>query len=56
MPTDMLTIRSTIRDSNANENTAAADMLNTPAMVVANKMEIKVELIGTSNRMQEVAN
>ena len=45
IPTDRLTIRSTIFDSSANENSAAADMLKTPAIVVASKMESRVELI-----------
>jgi hypothetical protein len=49
MPTDRLTSRSTILDNNANENTAAAEILKTPAMVVASKMEISVELITTSD-------
>jgi hypothetical protein len=34
-----------MRDSSANENTAAAEMLTTPAMVVASRMETSVELI-----------
>lgn len=47
MPTDRLTMRSTILDSKANENTAAAEMLTTPAMVVASRMEISVELMAS---------
>jgi len=45
MPTDRLTSRSTILDSRANEKIAAAVMLKTPAMVVASRMESKLELI-----------
>ncbi len=45
MPTDRLTKRSTIFDNSANEKMAAAVMLTTPAMVVASKMEMSVELI-----------
>lgn len=45
MPTDRLTIRSTIFDSSEKENTAAAEMLITPEMVVASKMEVSVESI-----------
>ena len=40
MPTDRLTMRSTTFDSSVNENTAAAEMLSTPASVVASKMEM----------------
>ena len=39
MPTERLTMRSTIFDSKANEKIAAAEMLKTPAMVVASKIE-----------------
>lgn len=42
MPTDRLTIRSTIFDNKENEKIAAAVMLTTPAMVVASRMEISV--------------
>ncbi|MEO6917908.1 MAG: hypothetical protein ABI171_02570 [Collimonas sp.] len=45
MPTDRLTMRSTILDSNANEKMAAAVMLKSPAMVVARRIETSVELI-----------
>lgn len=45
IPTDRLTMRSTIFDSRPNEKIAAAEMLNTPAMVVANRMGARVELI-----------
>ncbi|HJW53894.1 MAG TPA: hypothetical protein VJ577_01340 [Burkholderiaceae bacterium] len=45
MPTDRLTIRSTIFASRPKENTAAAEMLKTPAKVVASRMESSVELI-----------
>lgn len=45
MPTDRLTIRSTTFDSSENENTAAAEMLRMPAMVVASRMESSVESI-----------
>jgi hypothetical protein len=38
-------MRSTIFDSNANEKIAAAVMLKMPAMVVASKIEMSVELI-----------
>ncbi|MGK5030910.1 hypothetical protein [Janthinobacterium sp. DSP2-3-3] len=41
MPTDKLTMRSTTLDKNANEKIAAAVMLNTPAIVVASKMDIR---------------
>jgi hypothetical protein len=47
MPTDRLTIRSTIFDRSANENTAAAEMLIMPAMVVASRMEMRVGSILT---------
>ncbi|MGV3654325.1 MAG: hypothetical protein ACO1N5_08905 [Noviherbaspirillum sp.] len=43
MPTDRLTILSTAFDSNEKENSAAAEMLMTPASVVANRMENSVE-------------
>lgn len=49
MPTDRLTRRSTIFDNKVNEKMAAAVMLNTPAMVVASRMESKVELIWSPN-------
>jgi hypothetical protein len=42
MPTDRLTIRSTIFDNSVNEKIAAAVMLKTPAMVVASKMELSI--------------
>jgi hypothetical protein len=42
MPTDRLTIRSTIVDKSVNEKMAAAVMLKTPAMVVASKMEMSI--------------
>ncbi|HEU4776423.1 MAG TPA: hypothetical protein VFS95_06320 [Telluria sp.] len=42
IPTDKLTMRSTIFDSKANENTAAAEMLATPPMVVASRMEMRI--------------
>lgn len=45
MPTDRLTMRSTTLDRKAKENTAAAEMLTTPAMVVASRMDDSVELI-----------
>jgi hypothetical protein len=38
-------MRSTIFDSRVNENTAAAVMLMTPAMVVASSIESSVELM-----------
>jgi len=38
-------------DSSANENTAAADMLKTPAIVVASKMETNVELMRAPNNV-----
>ncbi|MES2832513.1 MAG: hypothetical protein V4695_11025 [Pseudomonadota bacterium] len=43
MPTDRLTIRSTIFDSRANEKNAAAVMLTTPAMVVVSRIDARVE-------------
>ncbi|MFZ6873360.1 hypothetical protein ACO0LF_15000 [Undibacterium sp. Di27W] len=43
MPTDKLTMRSTTLDSSENENMAAAVMLRTPAIVVANRMDNSVE-------------
>ena len=42
MPTDKLTMRSTTFDSSVNEKIAAAQMLTTPAMVVASKMEMSM--------------
>jgi hypothetical protein len=42
MPTDRLTIRSTTFDSSENEKTAAAEMLATPASVVARRMDSSV--------------
>jgi hypothetical protein len=42
MPTDRLTILSTALDSKENEKTAAAEMLRTPAMVVASRIESSV--------------
>lgn len=47
MPTERLTIRSTIFASSENEKIAAAVMLITPAMVVASRMEISgVSILG----------
>lgn len=43
MPTDRLTMRSTILVSNENEKIAAAEILNTPAAAVVNKMDNSVE-------------
>ncbi|MFZ6750573.1 hypothetical protein [Undibacterium sp. Ren11W] len=43
MPTDKLTMRSTILDSSENENMAAAVMLKTPATAVAKSMDKSVE-------------
>ncbi|MFZ6745394.1 hypothetical protein ACO0LC_19390 [Undibacterium sp. JH2W] len=43
MPTDKLTMRSTTLDSSENENMAAAVMLRTPAIVVANRIDNSVE-------------
>ena len=45
MPTDKLTMRSTIFDSRLYERKAAAEMLSTPARTVASKMEESVALI-----------
>ena len=45
MPTDRLTMRSTAFDSKAKEKIAAAEILTTPATVVANRMESSVELM-----------
>jgi hypothetical protein len=45
MPTDRLTMRSTTFDSSVNEKMAAAEMLTTPATVVASRMEMSVESI-----------
>ena len=45
MPTDRLTMRSTIFDSKLYDRKAAAEMLITPAMTVASKMEDSVGLI-----------
>ena len=53
MPTDRLTIRSTIFDNNAKENIAAAEMLNTPAMAVVKRMESSVELILSLGTVQQ---
>jgi hypothetical protein len=36
-------MRSTTRDSSENENTAAAEMLMTPAIAVASRIESRVE-------------
>ncbi len=49
MPTDRLTIRSTIFDSSVNENTAAAVMLTTPASVVASRMEMSIGIDGIAS-------
>jgi hypothetical protein len=40
IPTDRLTIRSTTLESSANEKMAAAEMLSTPAIRVASRMEM----------------
>jgi hypothetical protein len=53
MPTDRLTIRSTTFDNSENENSAAAEMLTTPAMVVANRIDSRVELILGPGNMQQ---
>ncbi|MFC5477967.1 hypothetical protein [Massilia suwonensis] len=42
MPTDRLTSRSTILESSVNENTAAAEMLTTPAIRVASRMDTRI--------------
>ncbi|WP_265415630.1 hypothetical protein [Undibacterium parvum] len=42
IPTDRLTMRSTILESSEKEKMAAAEMLNTPAMAVARRMEMSV--------------
>ena len=42
MPTDRLTIFSTTFDSRANEKSAAPEMLTTPAITVASRMELRV--------------
>ena len=49
MPTDRLTMRSTIFDNSENEKMAAAVMLTTPAMVVAKRMESSVEILSLDN-------
>lgn len=46
-------MRSTIFDNSANEKTAAAEMLKTPEMVVASRMESSVELILSPEIMQQ---
>lgn len=43
MPTDRLTMRSTILVSSENEKMAAAEMLNTPAIAVVKRMDNSVE-------------
>ncbi|MDO8177638.1 MAG: hypothetical protein Q7T62_05275 [Undibacterium sp.] len=43
MPTERLTMRSTILESSENENIAAAVMLSKPAMAVVNRMDSRVE-------------
>ena len=43
MPTDRLTMRSTILDNKENEKIAAAVMLKTPAIAVAKSMDNRVE-------------
>jgi hypothetical protein len=45
IPTDRLTMRSTIFDSRLYDRKAAAEMLSTPARTVASKMEESVALI-----------
>ena len=52
MPTDRLTMRSTILDSSANEKIAAAVILKTPAIVVARMIETSVELIFSPGRQR----
>jgi hypothetical protein len=42
MPTDRLTMRSTIFDRNPKERNAAAEILINPPMVVASRMEDRV--------------
>jgi hypothetical protein len=56
MPTEKLTILSTNLESKLNEKIAAAIMLTTPAIVVANRMEIRVELILSLSVCNKVAN
>src|SRR5262249_1921596 len=56
MPTDRLTMRSTILDSRANENTAAAEILATPAMEVASRMEIRTGSILLTSGAEKCAN
>jgi hypothetical protein len=46
-------MRSTTRDNKVNEKMAAAEMLKTPAMVVASRMESSVELIFSPEVMQQ---
>jgi len=46
-------MRSTIFDNSVNEKTAAAEMLKTPEMVVASRMESSVELILSLETMQQ---
>lgn len=43
MPTERLTMRSTILESSENENIAAAVMLSKPAMAVVKRMDSRVE-------------
>jgi hypothetical protein len=46
-------MRSTIFDNRANENSAAAEMLTTPAMVVASRIWSRVELIFGPDGLQQ---
>jgi hypothetical protein len=42
MPTERLTMRSTTLESSVNEKMAAAEMLTTPAKMVASRMEMRI--------------
>lgn len=57
MPTDRLTMRSTIFDNSENEKAAAAEMLNTPEMVVASRMDNSaVSIFSLGGTCNKVAN
>ncbi|MEB0021005.1 hypothetical protein QN370_04360 [Actimicrobium sp. CCI2.3] len=53
MPTDRLTMRSTIFDNSPNEKIAAAEMLKTPDMVVTNRMLTRMVLMAVPNGQAE---
>jgi hypothetical protein len=57
MPTERLTMRSTTFDNSENEKTAAAEMLSTPAIMVASRMESSVgSIFSLGGSCNKVAN